>query len=143
MDKTVLYDSPKVGRDALSYCGKCKMELAHVIVSMVDGKPARVQCKTCNSQHNHKRTGGAASILKKPSTPRAKKTVILVSELWEKTMQQRHAEEVKPYNVKESFAKNSLIEHPQFGVGVVQTIVSPSKILVLFRNAEILLAQGL
>src|ERR1051326_3821918 len=37
-----------------SWCGKCKMILAHTIEAMVGDKPARVQCNTCKSQHSYK-----------------------------------------------------------------------------------------
>src|SRR5438874_2877131 len=37
-----------------SWCGKCKMVLAHTIEAMVGDKPARVHCNTCQAQHTYK-----------------------------------------------------------------------------------------
>ena len=37
-----------------SWCGKCKRILAHTVEAMVGDKPARVNCKTCKSQHSYK-----------------------------------------------------------------------------------------
>ncbi|MFW5887898.1 MAG: hypothetical protein ACOCUH_03765, partial [Bacteriovoracia bacterium] len=43
------------GKDVLSYCNKCKLALAHIIISMKDDKNIhKVQCKTCNSTHAYK-----------------------------------------------------------------------------------------
>src|SRR5262245_25574499 len=44
----------KPGGTIDSWCGKCKMVLAHTIEAMVGNKPARVHCNTCNSQHAYK-----------------------------------------------------------------------------------------
>ena len=42
------------GGNVDSWCGKCKMMLAHTIETLVGDKPARVQCNTCKSQHAYK-----------------------------------------------------------------------------------------
>lgn len=45
----------RVGKDTLAYCSRCKMNLAHVIVTAShDNKPLRVQCRTCHSERNFK-----------------------------------------------------------------------------------------
>ena len=36
----------EVGRDVLSMCTKCKMELGHVIIAMIDDQPKKVKCAT-------------------------------------------------------------------------------------------------
>ena len=42
------------GSDIDSKCGKCGMELAHVIIAMDGVRPAMVQCKTCQSKHKYR-----------------------------------------------------------------------------------------
>src|SRR5262249_39525256 len=44
----------KVGGTVDSWCGKCKMMLAHTVEAMVGATPARVHCNTCKSQHAYK-----------------------------------------------------------------------------------------
>src|SRR3954471_6262823 len=44
----------KPGGTIDSWCGKCKLILAHTIEAMVGDKPARVHCNTCKSQHTYK-----------------------------------------------------------------------------------------
>ncbi|MFZ9521621.1 MAG: hypothetical protein ACO3A4_14195 [Silvanigrellaceae bacterium] len=41
-----------VGRDVVCYCGKCRLNLTHTVVTASGkDKPERVQCNTCKSEH--------------------------------------------------------------------------------------------
>src|SRR5438132_3414963 len=69
----------KVGGSIDSWCGKCKMVLAHTIEAMVGEKPARVHCNTCKSQHAYRpgapvtktprKTGDGVTAEKAPRQP--------------------------------------------------------------------------
>ena len=133
-----LYGSPKVGGDVLSFCGKCKRELAHVIMAMVGGKPARVICKTCQSPHNY-RTGGTSVTSKKSSTsstPRATRTYVKNSEYWEQKIAEKKQVPQRPYKIQEQFKLGDVIQHSKFGVGIVEEVKNNGKIVVLFRDEE-------
>src|SRR5262245_13687579 len=41
----------KAGQEIDAYCTKCKMDLLHKIVAVVDGKPVKVECRTCYTTH--------------------------------------------------------------------------------------------
>lgn len=140
-----LYGVPKVGGDTLSWCGKCRLELAHVIVAMVDGKPARVQCKTCKSPHGYKRMGSSEPATKR--TPRAtsaepKKTTVRAAVYWEEKVAKLSAKVPRRYAVNEKFDATDLLEHPTFGLGVVESVRGDGKIVVLFRDGEKTLIHG-
>lgn len=140
----VLYGPAKVGGDVLSYCTRCKMELAHVVVSMIDGRAAKVICKTCKGTHNYKRTGATASFTatraaRKPT----ERTVIKVSELWEKKMGEAKSTQVRPYGIRDTFSVGEIIQHPQFGMGIVEEVKRHGKITVLFRDSEKVLVHGM
>ena len=47
------------------YCTRCRAVLNHSIVSLVDGGPARTECRTCFSAHKYRNARGAR---KRPST---------------------------------------------------------------------------
>ncbi len=47
-------DNYSVGGDVNAWCSKCKMELAHTIIAMVDELPKKVQCNTCSGKHNYR-----------------------------------------------------------------------------------------
>jgi hypothetical protein len=36
------------------YCVKCKRITNHSLVSMLDGKPAKVRCRTCYNDHDYR-----------------------------------------------------------------------------------------
>lgn len=135
-----VYERPKVGGDILSYCGRCKVELLHTVVAMVDTQPVKVQCKSCSSQHKLRRTSGIAA--KRTAKPRVPKTVVRVADLWEQKVSASIKEPVG-YNVKAKYEKGDLIQHPKFGIGVVEVIVSEKKINVFFRDAERVLVHGM
>ena len=144
---TPLYDPPRFGGDCLASCTKCKMDLAHVIVAMIDNKPAKVICKTCKSQHKYKRLGTAEAI-KKASKPRAaRKTAatetVRVAELWEQKMAENKEARSRMYSPQATFLKGDVIEHPKFGMGFVQEVRLGNKVAVLFRDEEKVLVHSM
>jgi hypothetical protein len=36
------------------FCVKCKRIMNHAIVSMVNGEPAKVRCRTCHNDHDYR-----------------------------------------------------------------------------------------
>lgn len=141
-----LYGSKKVGADVLSYCGKCKMDLAHVIVAMVGAKPVRVICKTCKSEHNYRL--GSSGTTKKSSisrltTSKPSRTFVKNSEYWEQKMATKKQTPLKPYKTQELFQLGDVISHSKFGVGIVEEVKNNGKIVVLFRDEERTLIHGL
>jgi hypothetical protein len=116
------------------------MELAHVVVSMVDGKPSKVQCKTCRGTHRYKTSGSSAPVKRSTAAP---KTTIRASELWEQKMSKKHAEDVIPYQTTRLFAAGNVVKHPTFGLGIVEEVRPPTKVLVFFREGEKVLVHGL
>lgn len=36
------------------FCVKCKRIMNHAIVSMLNGEPAKVRCRTCHSDHDYR-----------------------------------------------------------------------------------------
>lgn len=117
------------------------MELAHVIVSMVNGRPAKVECKTCRSVHRFKTSGNSAAGPRTRNT--VPKTVIRASELWEQKMATKSKEDVQAYKPTLSYQSGQVLQHPTFGLGVVEKVHAANKIAVFFRDGEKLLVQGL
>lgn len=137
-----LYDRARVGGDILSFCGRCKMELAHVVIAMVDAKAGRVMCKTCRAEHAHRAGEKTVSNRTRTSTPRVSKTVMLVSELWQKRLDERKNAQPIPYAPVQTFKQGDCINHAKFGLGCVEQVRMAGKILVLFRDGERLLVHS-
>ena len=128
-----------IGTDVSAYCTKCKLVLAHVIVTMKGVKPSRVKCNTCNGEHNYraekpvaKTAGKKAKTAKKPSTRKTKQS-------WEEVMKEAASKPHKKYAMSGSFVDGDWIEHAKFGLGCVQTFVPPNKITVRFADTTRLL----
>ena len=135
-----------VGKEIISFCTRCKMDLGHTIMSMMGGVPARVVCRTCKSEHNYKpkrgvtEPGGSGTISKRTiaggatRAPREKvveKTVPVEVE-WLKQMN-ASTKPMREYGADQAFGVGDRIKHPTFGDGVVQKLIFPNKMEILFR----------
>ena len=128
------------GSDIEAYCTKCKLVLAHTIVTMLGAKPRRVKCNTCTGEHNYR--------AEKPQTktkPAAKKTGKTKSptkrtrQTWSEVMQEASGKPHKTYSMAGSFGEGDWIEHNTFGLGCVQSFTPPNKITVRFADSTRLL----
>jgi hypothetical protein len=130
-----------VGSEIEAYCTKCKLVLAHTIVSMdaKGAKPKRVQCNTCEGEHNYRasKPGTRKPAAKKERTPRS--TTKRSRQSWEDVMKEAAEKPHKKYSLSGSFEEGDWIEHNAFGLGCVQTFVPPNKITVRFADSTRLL----
>lgn len=127
----------KPGDNVDSWCGTCKMLLAHTIEAMIGEKPARVHCNTCNAQHNYRPNKPGETARKSPGTrgkTRATK--------YELSMAGKNVGQAKPYSPKDTYTAGDVLQHPTFGVGVASVVKDPTKVEVIFEGGVKLLAQG-
>ena len=127
-----------VGKESLSYCTSCRMDLAHIIVSMKGDKIAKVECKTCKKTHVFRAPKGI-------TTPKAKKpkktkagdaaaSTRSVEAEWERLMTETQAAAEKSYNRGQSFSLGDKIKHTTFGQGFVTKLIFPNKMEVIFKS---------
>lgn len=43
---------PRLGDDIDDFCVRCKRIMNHAVVSVLNGEPAKVRCRTCHSDHD-------------------------------------------------------------------------------------------
>ena len=122
------------GKEVLSYCGKCKLTLAHMIIVMKDPNTiGKVQCKTCGGTHAYKDpTSKTKKVKTKSIIPGAKSKSVTVSDLWTEELGKASGKP-KGYSIREIFEVGDLIDHKKFGPGIVQALVD-GKIEVLFQH---------
>jgi hypothetical protein len=133
-----------VGKELVSYCTRCKMDLGHTIVSMMGGIPARVICRTCKSEHNYKpkkginepgsvapSRGSPGTSTRAPRESKAEKTVPVELE-WMKQIN-ANTRAAKAYAADQHFLAGDRIAHPVFGEGIIQKQIFPNKVEVLFK----------
>jgi hypothetical protein len=140
-----------VGKNIDAYCLKCKLVLAHVVMFKVDGVVSRVKCKTCGAEHKYRGTLPAA---KKPAAARApgmtgaKKpsaTVAVKDSPMRWALKSRNMPPGTPmrnYSIRETFKVNDAINHPVFGVGFVEKVVTDKSIYVLFNDSIRLMSMN-
>jgi len=138
----------ETGKDIDSYCGKCKMTLAHVIVAMNGTKVVQAQCKTCYATHAY-RADPATRVKKAASTragsgtrtAKAAKPQFTATE-FDVVMSQRNIAKAKRYGIRETFITTDVIDHKKFGLGAVVTNLEDDKIEVLFRDGPRVLVHS-
>lgn len=130
-----------VGKEIVCFCTRCKMDLGHTIMSMIGGVPVRVVCRTCKSEHNYKpkrgvtEPGGAGTVKRTVTRAPREKTVektVPVEVEWMKQMNSS-TKPMREYGADQAFGIGDRIKHPTFGEGVVQKLIFPNKVEILFR----------
>lgn len=129
-----------VGKEILSHCNKCKLILAHIIVTMKSATDAdKVMCKTCKSTHSYKDPSASKKktsidrVIKNARVASGKKASLSTGELWTKALNSATIASVD-YSIKGSFKAGDVISHPTFGQGIVEKLIDNNKIEVLFKD---------
>jgi len=133
------------GKEVLSYCGKCKLSLGHIIVSMKDTATiGKVQCNTCQATHMYKdpstKTKRAKAGMGTGPKKRSSKKTVSIGQLWMDEMGKASGKS-KPYSVKDLFVVGDIMDHKKFGPGIVQNLID-DKIEVLFQHELKILVHG-
>ena len=148
------------GGEVDSWCTKCKLMLNHRIIAMVGPTPKRVECSTCMSHHNYRaqppgtkssstatrtRTGTTVRTSRSASAAaaRAQEEALERERMWEQAIAGKALSDFVPYSVAGTFEEGQLIQHKKFGEGLVTRVLDPSKVEVLFKDEQRVLAHGL
>ncbi|MBL8681446.1 MAG: hypothetical protein JNK05_19925 [Myxococcales bacterium] len=140
----------RAGQEIDSYCTKCKLDLTHKIVAVVNNKPAKVECRTCYGVHNYRapKSGAAAVASASTTSTRAPRSTS------SRATSARSVEPEPPlappdharivlYSTTEKFSVGTWLSHKTFGVGVVLRDVATTKIEVRFDSGTKVLVHGL
>ena len=137
-----------VGGYAEGWCTKCRLQLGHTIIAMVDNAPAKVKCNTCNSQHNfHAKESGKSRTSPKTSSKSASSSKkIKTQEANYNDYTSRLAgydlSTAQKYSLGGNFKKDEIIDHFKFGVGIVLSVIQSNKIEILFKDGLKILIQN-
>jgi len=143
------------GSEIDSWCTRCKMDLMHRIIAMHQGRPVRVICQTCFSQHNYRAPRAApktrpvvgrapAAAGNRPSTSRpparARSEADRRSE-WESRIAGQALTAFTRYSMERTFREGQLVLHSKFGEGYVVDVREDGKLSVMFRDGPRTLAH--
>ena len=124
----------QAGSDIDSICSKCG-DSPHVVVAMVDGQIAKVQCLRCDGRHRYR---SAAAKVKTPGSKRAaSRKKADDGPLIEPDL----TRPVQAYRASASYALGDRIQHSQFGGGVVDQIAGARKVRVFFAGGPRILVH--
>ena len=129
----------RVGGDIDAFCTRCKMELGHTVLAMVGTKAVRVRCNTCGGEHNYR--GSSAPSRKGSWVPASERAARPAVTSWEALLREKDLSRARRYSVKERFQADEVLEHPVFGIGLVQE-VRGDKISVAFKADVKTLVHG-
>jgi len=124
-----------------AHCTRCREVMNHTLVALQDERPVRVKCNTCGGEHRYhapreapQKTAKAAP--KKPATRAKADPREAERKEWEALRQNLDTSQATQYTMDGQFKLNSLVEHPLFGLGVVQQVMGDRKICVLFQDGR-------
>lgn len=127
-------------------CTRCRTVTNHTIVAMVEERPVRVQCNTCNGVHNYHSPAAAerpsrTAAERVAASPRKSRSSAQAAaqEEWEAASRGADPSSVARYEMGRGYKVNELIQHPVFGLGLVKTTIKPNKMEVLFEGGVKLL----
>jgi hypothetical protein len=134
-----------VGKDIESLCSKCG-DVWHVVVAKVGETIVKVQCKECGAYHRHRPPGGkgkaAASPRRRTAAKGGGRGQTAVARIPTPEVEPDLSRPVRGYGLDQTYEPADRIEHPTFGVGVVQAVLGPGKIDVFFSEGRRVLAQA-
>jgi hypothetical protein len=153
---------PAVGRDIEAWCSKCARAMEHVILAMAGHQILQVRCRTCGGTHRFKTTAEVAqgsapkrkavAAAPRPATTSAARTAAprpaaeplelrAARELWRRWMAERDRATAVRYHIGLSPTTGTLLDHGQFGYGVVESLLD-GKARVLFEDGYRILVIG-
>jgi len=115
-----------LGDPIQSRCSKCRKITPHTILSMAEDQPAEVQCSKC--QHT--------SIARKPADRRTVDPHKSARETWAALRPGMDSNRAAAYSMSSAYRVNAIVNHPVFGLGLVQRLSGPHKMVVLFADGE-------
>jgi hypothetical protein len=134
----IMSEAIAVGKEILAYCTSCKMDLAHIVVSMKGDRVAKGECKTCKKTHAYKAPKGVTEPPKKRARKSAEATAesraTSIEAEWQRLMAAHPNSASKNYTMKTSYRIGEKVLHKNFGDGIVGKLIFPNKIEVIFKN---------
>lgn len=131
----------EVGSDVEAYCPKCKADTTHVVISKYEDEIRRVQCNPCGDVHSYRKPRGEVDD-DMPEPVAARRRAALKKLTWEEFFAKHGEKPAKPYEFRELYKENIILDHPKFGKGFVSEVVSDSKVEITFKDARRVLVHN-
>ena len=113
-------------------CTKCRSNNEHVILTMDEEKPVKVQCNVCSRQHKYR----PPSVAKKAAVRQTIKPKSAECKEWESLRPNMDIAKAANYSMTDAYKVKALISHSVFGFGLVQRVVGSQKVEILFEDGK-------
>lgn len=124
--------SPSPGDKIEARCTKCRKNNEHTIISLLKEQPALVECTICKRQHKFR----PPIAVKKPAVRLANQHRDAERKEWEVLRPDMNSTKATDYSMTATYKTRALINHPVFGLGLVQRVIGSQKIEVLFEDGK-------
>ncbi len=133
-----MQESNSAGKSIQSYCGRCKENCDHTIMTLDGDKAAKVRCKTCGSLHKFRDIVDPVKLGKAQAKARAsEEETSLIT--WEALLAAAKGKE-RDYDMAGKYRVGEIVNHRTFGKGVVVKLLT-NKCEMQFRDRERLMVS--
>lgn len=132
-------ENKSAGQSIDAYCGKCKRNLDHTIMTLNGESIAKVRCKTCGSSHKF-RSSVDDEKARKPRAARGAGEGTTAEILWAAGLAEAKGKE-RDYSMASKYRIGDIVNHQMFGKGVVMKLYA-NKCDMLFKDKERLMASA-
>lgn len=112
-------------------CASCRKLTSHTHVATEAAAP-QLQCGVCNRQ----RKLPLAAQAKKPAPRRTADPVAEERKEWAALAPDMNDSAATNYSMTSACKLKALVKHPQFGLGLVQRVIGPHKVEILFADGK-------
>lgn len=112
-------------------CASCRKLTSHTLVAAAAAAP-QLQCSVCNRQRK-------LPLAAKAKTPAPRRTADPTAEdrkEWAALAPGMNDSDATNYSMTSACKLKSLVKHPQFGLGLVQRVIGPHKVEILFADGK-------
>ncbi len=130
-----------VGGEVEAWCTTCKIMKDHVVVAVVDDKPAKVECMGCGKQHQYRAAPpGTAKAPRERAARAATVAAQRIDDLDAKLA--AGAPTARIYAPRDTYVVGDFVKHPTFGVGLVIAVPAVQKAEIAFHDGRKLLVHA-
>lgn len=127
----------QVAQEIVAFCAKCNRNLPHTITGMDDGRITGVLCGTCKEEHPFSSPIKIQAAPKKRSSKKTQvKSARLATEDWKVVMEGVQSLSATFYTMAGQYSAGEKLNHHVFGLGLVQKLIPPDKMEVLFESGS-------
>ena len=134
------------GNPIQAFCSTCGDDTEQVVLETWEGQVRRVRCSACDheSAYRRPRSAPAAEDEPKPSAMGKKRRgkAAQPKDEWKEAMAGHEEDAGRGYVPAESYKAGERLDHATFGKGVVQRVIYPRKMEVLFKGGRKVMVCG-